>query len=190
VETNRSRWDVNVLKVGLGIALIVLLTKATDILVPDDWYFSFSAFLFAVPEETTWQAVVIKLLIPVIVGIILGFLAAENPIETATAAGFSGAFLLTWPAVVDWTYIIPEELSERRGAFLIIYLFYFAAYAYLSRVGSRLTLIYLAALLKYHNKTRPDLIKDLLDWKESVRPLIIAGVASVLSYLLSKIFAS
>jgi hypothetical protein len=55
-----SIWKMNFLIVCLGVALVIVLTKATSLLVEWSWYFTFGAFLFEV-TPIQWPAILIKL---------------------------------------------------------------------------------------------------------------------------------
>ncbi|MBL8153048.1 MAG: hypothetical protein JNM70_02590 [Anaerolineae bacterium] len=190
MNLSQPRWKVNILFVALGTALVIVLTRLSSVVAPQNWYFTFGALLYEVPEPTSWQAVVIKFGIPVVVGLILGFVETENPSITAASAGFLGAFILTWPALTSWELYAPAPLLDRRGAFYLVYLFYFTAFAYLEMVGARLTLVYLQATgAGKAKKSRQKIVADLLDWKETVRPIVVGVITGVLSVVASKVFA-
>lgn len=190
MNLSQPMWKVNILFVALGTALVIILTRLSSIAAPHNWYFTFGALLYEVPEPTSWQAIVIKFGIPVVVGLLLGFVETENPSITAASAGFLGAFILTWPALTSWELYAPAVLMDRRGAFYLVYLFYFTSFAYLAMVGSRLTLVYLQTTgAGKAKKSRQKIVADLLDWKETVRPIVVGVVTGVLSVVASKVFA-
>ncbi len=189
MTTNLAKWNVNAIKVAVGVALVIILTKLSSMLAPQGWYFSFSAFLFSVPTAVGWQAVVIKFGIPVVMGLVLGFWDDDNPGINAASAGFLGAFILAWPAITDWGLFAPFELQDRQGAFLMVYLLYFVAFGYLALFGAGLTHRYLELLKTKQNKTREDLLLDLLDWKTTIRPIIFGVVTGAVSIFLGQTFS-
>jgi hypothetical protein len=116
-EARRARrhtscWKMNFLIVCLGVALVIVLTKATSLLVEWGWYFTFGGFLFGV-TPIQWPAILIKLGISILVGLLIGFFVQENSRGTAGAIGFSSAFILAWPAINDWQLHARPELVDR-----------------------------------------------------------------------------
>jgi hypothetical protein len=184
-----AKWNVNIIKVGVGVAIIILLTKLSSLLA-EQWYFSFGAFLFQYPNPIAWQAVVFKFAIPIVAGLILGFLDEDNPSASGASAGFIGAFVQTWPAITAWELFAPFELYDRQGAYLVVYAIYFVAYAYLTMFGAGLTHQYLHLLKTKQNKTRQDLLLDLLDWKTTIRPIIFGVVTGAISLFLGQTFSN
>jgi hypothetical protein len=182
-------YRINALKTAIGVALIILITKATALLAPVGGYFTFGAFLYSFPTPVGWPAIVLKFAIPIIVGVVIGVIAPENPRTTAGATGFLAAFILAWPAVVAWNAIVPDDLADRQRVFLIVYLLYFASYAYLCMVGARLAVIYFAFQERHKGKTRTDIAVDLLDWSKTLKPAVVGATTGVLSMLLAKLFA-
>jgi hypothetical protein len=164
-----STWKINFWHLCLGIALIIVMTKATTLL-PDGWYFSFSRALYGVPERPELPAILVKFFIPVVAGCFIGFLSQDNPMGTAGAVGFSAAFILAWPAFNSWELYVDKSLVDREYAFKLVYLLYFVAYYYLAIWGARLTTIYLN-FLEQQGQTRIHIIRGLLDWEKSLKPL-------------------
>jgi hypothetical protein len=76
------------------------------------WYFTFGGFLFGV-TPIQWPAILIKLGIPILVGLLIGFFVQENSRGTAGAIGFSSAFIVAWPAINDWQLHARPELVDR-----------------------------------------------------------------------------
>jgi hypothetical protein len=184
-----SIWKMNFLIVCLGVALVIVLTKATSLLAPHGWYFTFSGLLYGVPERPPWPAVLIKFAVPIVAGLFVGFFAQENPQGTAGAVGFSSAFILAWPAINAWElYVTDERLLDREYAFKIVYLLYFLAYSYLAIAGARLTTVYLNFAAQ-QGETRTSIIAEILDWKKSVKPALIGVGSSAVSFIFSKIFS-
>jgi hypothetical protein len=190
--TNRenSIWNVNFLKVSLGVFIIFLLNKSLVYLAPHEWYFTFGALLFGYPQPIAWQAIFIKFAIPVITGFLLGFISQENAKGIAGVAGFLSSFILAWPALIAWEFNAPIELIDRQHAFQIVYLLYFAAYSYLSIVGARFNSIYLSWYRnKKNGKQMRIVLTDLSNWKDTIKPILIGAISSVLATVLGKAFS-
>jgi len=114
-----------------------------SLLAPYGWYFTFSGVLYGVPNPPNWPAIMIKFVIPIVVGSVIGVIAPENPKGTAGAVGFSAAFILVWPALNDWASVAPRSLIGKEYVFKMVYLLYCAAYYYLAIWGAKLATIYL-----------------------------------------------
>jgi hypothetical protein len=121
---------------------------------------------------------------------VVGLFVEENPKGTAGAIGFLAAFIMAWPAINDWDLYAPYGLWSKEYAFKIVYLLYMLSYFYLAILGTRITNIYLNWLATHKKETRTDIIADILDWKKSVRPAILAIGSYAGSYILGKLFAS
>jgi hypothetical protein len=183
-------WKINFLVLGAGVALIIILTKLTGLVAPQGWYFTFRDFLYQYTEHLKLPAILIKISFPLLAGILVGLFVEENPKGTAGAIGFLAAFIGAWPALNDWLLYAPPGLESKEYAFKIVYLLYMLSYFYLAILGTRITNIYLNWLAIHKKETRSDIISDILDWKKSVRPAILAIGTSLASFILGKLFAS
>jgi hypothetical protein len=188
-DMDSSIWRMNFLLVCVGVALVMVLTKLSSLLAPYGWYFSFTEFLFTQSDKPYWPAVVVKFAIPIVGGIFVGFFETENPKGTAAAVGFASSFILAWPALNDWAlYVTDEVVAKREYAFKIVYVLYFFAYSHLGMVGARLATLYLK-FAEEHGQTKESIISDLLEWKGSIKPALIAIVSSGASFVLNKVFS-
>jgi len=184
-----SKLNVHFGVIAFGVAVIILITKATSFLEPYDSYFTFTGFLYESPEQISWRAIVIKFGIPIIVGLLVGFIAKDNPKGNAGVVGFLSSFILAWPVLVEWELLAPSSVQERRNAFLVIYSLYFGSYTYLCICGSRVTTIYLEWLSANKNQDRKDIIADVLDWKNTIKPILLGVLSAIFSVYLQKIFS-
>lgn len=183
-------WNVNFLKVSVGVFIIILLNKLVAYLAPYEWYFSFGALLFGYPQPIAWQAILIKFTIPFIAGLVVGFSSQENMKGTAGIAGFLASFILAWPALNAWESVAPLELLDRQRAFQIVYLLYFAAYSYFSVIGARFSSIYLKRYWKKRSGRKvKSILSDLSDWSDTIKPILIGVISGILATILGKLFA-
>lgn len=148
--------SVNLKILVYATAFMLLSIKLSNFFLPDRMYFSFSSFLYGSQEILRLPALVAKLLVPfasaaVFSGMTLWYYrravllgADRSRIEqvqsdqlelTITTAGFMTAFLLAWPYIILWDVLISVHLNDFRLVFLIAYVLYFMAFAYLARSG-------------------------------------------------------
>lgn len=148
----------------LGVVVTITMVKLTQFL-PGSLYFSFTGLVnadssmfvlnpsnlyagkldpdFGVPmgiaEDTPpmhWLAIVIKLALPFLVGIGLGYVAKLHEVSTIGSATLCASILLWWPMALLWYELAPYEVANMRLEFLGLYVVYSLAYFFLGRAGA------------------------------------------------------
>jgi hypothetical protein len=198
---------VNLYGLTIGVFAILLLTKLASYLTPYKLYFSFTSMLFDDRASFKWEALIIKLAIPCVVGFCLFYLPhrwmvwtrdgsrsyrrifrylAREARLTAMAVGFYAALLSAWPFIAYWDVLQRPDLIDRRLPFLFVYLLYFIGYSYFAGFG-----VSLAQLVLRDHLTRSmnASIPQRVAWFEAVRTslfgLITSGIATYLASGLS-----
>jgi hypothetical protein len=153
---------INSVAFAIGIALMILIVKASSFLAPFNLYFSISTLVVGGSELFSPWALLVKLAIPFLVGFLICFLPykmADHPwvlntkistslrdyasgyaVTTAQAAAFFGSLLLSWPMIVHWDILAAFEVRELRALFIVSYLVYFVAYGFMGGAGARTAL--------------------------------------------------
>jgi hypothetical protein len=199
---------INIYALTLGIFATLLLTKLASYLTPYKLYFSFTSMLYDDRASFRWEALIIKLTIPCIVGFCLFYLPhrwmvwtrdgsssfrrifrylAREARLTAMAVGFYAALLSAWPFIVYWDVLQRPDLIERRLPFLFVYLLYFIAYSYFTGFGVSLAQLVLRDhLTRNMNASLPQRVA----WFEAIRTsfvgLVTSGIATYLASGLSQ----
>ena len=133
----------------LCVFAIVLLTRLSSLLSPFNLYFTFSDLISAPRGTYNPFPFIIKLAIPLLVGVLYYSLfkhrdsLVSSPQEpsglnlelTALAGGGFGALLLAWPAIVLWEFVITGAVLTLRAEFVLIYALYVVAFAFLTSAG-------------------------------------------------------
>jgi hypothetical protein len=184
-------WNVNILVVSAAALLIVLLTGVAKYFEPQGGYFSFSAFLYSYPEPLRPGAILVQVAIPLFVGAALPILPIQNARQSALSAGALGAFLVVWPVGYLWQEleIGISGLGPRRGAFVLVFGLYVVAEAFLCATGLRVALAYQQWARKRRAREPFSLAGALLDWKESIKPGLIALFTSILTLIVGRLFS-
>jgi hypothetical protein len=194
-----ARRSINPQAFAVGVFMTVMLTKAASYLTPYKLYFSFSSFLYSERSLFRWEALTLKLLIPVAVGFLLyyvpfqwmmltqgssvsyraiyRYLALQADV-TARAAGFFSALLLAWPFVVYWDILMAPTLQHLRLPFLCVYLLYFVSFTYFSGLGVSLAQMLLRSRLP-QRATRT--AEGQVAWLGAVRTSVMGIVTSAIA---------
>jgi hypothetical protein len=195
---------VNIYGFALGIFATLMLTKLASYLTPYKLYFSFTSMLYDDRAAFKWEALIIKLAIPCIVGFCLFYLPhrwmvwtrdgsrsyrrifrylAREARLTAMTVGFFAALLSAWPFIVYWDVLQRPDLIDRRLPFLFVYLLYFIAYAYFTGFGVSLAqLVLRQSLTRSMNADIPQRVA----WFDAIRTSFFGLVTSaVATYLAS-----
>jgi hypothetical protein len=201
-----TRASVNLAGFVGGVFATVFLTKAASYLTPYKLYFSFSSFLYGTRSIFRWEALTIKLLIPVIVGFLLfvgpfywmlatqgsafsvrtfyRYLAQQSDL-TARSVGFFAALLMAWPFIVYWDILMEPTMIGFRFPFLCVYLLYFVSYAYFAGLGVSLGRLVVRDRLP---KQATENLGGRLAWLEAVRTSFIGIVTSgIATYFASRL---
>lgn len=132
-------------------AAVILFTKLSSLLSPFNLYFTFSDLITSSREGYNPLPFLIKVGIPFAVGMVFYSLfrrrdvaLKENAVAqpdfinlelTAQAGAGFAALLLAWPAIVLWEFVVKDPVLELRLPFLLIYVLYIVAFAYLCCAG-------------------------------------------------------
>lgn len=191
--------SVNVVLLAVGIAWFLVLVKVTGYFLPGRLYFSFTSFLFEEGELDKLGALAVKLVVPFAGAFALAYpfrwIAAHVPVETqplralrsvvdeqleltVSTAAFFSAFLLAWPYIILWNVLINPELHEQRLVFLVAYVAYFYAYAYLARSG-----VQTAEALLSKSTGSQEVSIPILE-RTAVKPLV-SGLSGAVSAVIS-----
>jgi hypothetical protein len=194
---------VNIYGFTLGIFATLMLTKLASYLTPYKLYFSFTSMLYDDRAAFKWEALIIKLAIPCIVGFCLFYLPhrwmvwtrdgsrsyrrifrylAREARLTAMATGFFTALLSAWPFIVYWDVLQRPDLIDRRLPFLFVYLLYFIAYAYFTGFGVSLAqLVLRQSLTRSMNADIPQRVA----WFDAIRTSFFGLVTSAIATYLA-----
>lgn len=167
-----------------GVSSILLLTQLLRLL-PNQFYFTFSGFVFGNEEQPDVLSVVFKLGIPAIAGGLLGFVWEEDGIDVAPVAGFVGAFVLAWPAIMLWEFVVSPALVEKRNAFLVLYILYGLSYSCLCRLFSFAGLQLRA---KYHASGGTGI--SSLNWKSITETVVATVICTGLQFIWGHVYVS
>jgi hypothetical protein len=100
-----------------------------------------SEFRSSVVAQTGWQyafALLIRLMVPVVAGVLLALLlGAQSRISIATGGAFA-AFLLAWPVALLWDGIVAPRYLDLRLLFLCFYFAYVLSFFTLAWLGATL----------------------------------------------------
>ena len=194
---------VNIYGLTLGIFATLLLTKLASYLTPYKLYFSFTSMLYDDRAAFKWEALIIKLAIPCIVGFALFYLPhrwmvwtrdgsrsyrrifrylAREARLTAMTVGFFAALLSTWPFIVYWDVLQRPDLIDRRLPFLFVYLLYFIAYAYFTGFGVSLAQL---VLREHLTRNMNASIPQRVAWFEAIRTSFFGLVTSAIATYLA-----
>jgi len=135
--------------VFLAIGLLIVLVNQLNERYLYGHYFNISQILTGIPSNVKRLGVPLRLVVPVVAGIVVGFLPLSNNLLNtlllaALAAGF-GAFLLVWPPLLR-PESLPEELAERHYELRILYVAFVTFYSVLGALGGALAGLVLAIL--------------------------------------------
>jgi hypothetical protein len=136
-------------------------------------------------KDTSFLSVVFKMAIPAIAGLLLGFMWEEDGVDVASAAGFGGAFVLAWPAIILWEFVVIPEVVLKRNAFLVLYLLYALSYSYLCRFFS-----YAGLRLRARYSTSAQISITNLDWKTIISSLVGSVISGALTLLWPVLYVS
>ena len=183
-----KKLNIDFIGLMVGSVSIILLTNLTHYLDlfsgSYHLYFSFSAFIYQTPYPLGWDAITVKLLLPVIGGVLVSFIVKEDIVPTAACAGFLAAFIQTWPAVIDWDRVAPPGIHGYRYVFLSLFFLYFIAYYNFGKFGGRAG-VAIKRVLGRHNIESKAIIKEMLDYNTSIKPLLIGLIVSIISFVIS-----
>lgn len=141
----------------MGILLFLLVNRVYAIILPDRFYFSFSAFLLDNRDLAKLPALVVRLSQPFLVSFVamlalrrlasvqssaLGRAGSFDRLSTdqaaltlAFAAGFT-ALLLAWPYILLWDILIDPALAPYRVLYLVAYLAYVVGVGFFALSGA------------------------------------------------------
>jgi hypothetical protein len=202
------RLSINPYAFAGGLFGTVVLTKVASYLTPYKLYFSFSSFLYSHRSIFRWEALMLKLLIPCIIGFLLFYLPfqwmrftrgstinyraiyrylALQASLTARAVGFFSSLLLAWPFIVYWDILMQPGLQHLQLQFLCVYFLYFISYAYFAGFG-----VHLARLFVREQLPQPatrDLVGRLA-WVETVRTSFMGMLTSAIATYFASILGA
>ena len=203
-----SRININPYAFAGGVFGAVVLTKVASYLTPYKLYFSFSSFLYSHSSIFRWEALILKLVIPCIVGFLLFYLPfqwmrwtrgstisyrtiyrylALQASLTARAVGFFSSLLLAWPFIVYWDVLMQPVLQHLQFQFLCVYFLYFISYSYFAGLGVNL------ARLTVREQLPQPATRDLmgrLAWLETVRTSFMGIVTSAIATYFASILGA
>ncbi len=176
--------------------------KVAGYLLPDQAYFTFSAFLFDERPVLRAGALILKLLPPVVVaffvtlafhrllsaqramgrpgGVFESIIAARQLSTTLTASAFLSALLMAWPYILMWDMLIDPIMASHRLTFLLAYFIYFAGYAWFARTGVELAEVVIGSRGS---------VEDL-SWVTAMRHPFLKPVSTALSGALASAVAT
>lgn len=147
--------------------VFLLLGRFVSVLVPNQYYFSFSAFLLDNRDLNKPLALFVKLAQPFGIGflgvLLIGKLARiqaialghpgslttvldeQAPLTFAFSAGLV-ALLLAWPFILLWDILIDPMLAPYRAIYLLSYLAYAFAYFFFALSGAQTASVFALAM--------------------------------------------
>lgn len=137
------------LVVVFAVGLVIVLVTQLNERYLYRHYFSISQIMTGIPSNAKRLGVPLRLVVPVVAGIAVGFLPLSNNLLNALllaalAAGL-GAFLLVWPTLLRPEYL-SEELADRHYELRILYAAFVTLYSGLGALGGALARLVLAIL--------------------------------------------
>jgi hypothetical protein len=129
------RAKVNISAAALGVAIIIALTRLSARL-PERYYFTFEGFILNPRPEAHWISLAAKLFIPIVAGLVLGYIWRGEGKVAAAVAGFCGPSLMMWPLLTNWDVVAPASISGYFSPFILLYCLYIAASTYLCMTGA------------------------------------------------------
>jgi len=126
------------LAVTVGALAIVGLMWANRRFAPR-LYFPLRDIIYGLDSAVTWRALLLKLGIPFLTGLVIGWALSEGGAVAAAGACFLASFILVWPG-----FSSPERLSyevaKRRQELNVIYVLFMLSYTLLGLAGGQLGL--------------------------------------------------
>jgi hypothetical protein len=143
----------------LAIAAFVnfFTIRISGLFLPDQYYFSFSAFLFDTRDLDKPIAITIKLMMPFVVAFLIAIsvlmlrkarndhefsvdrIDAMLETQLSLTLAFSAMFvsvLMAWPNILLWDILVMAELQPYRLLFLAAYFAYFVSVFYFAMAGA------------------------------------------------------
>ncbi len=195
----------------LALLVNVAVIRLGSYLLPDQLYFSFSAFLFDNRDLVKPLALAIKLMMPFVAAFgltalvmalaraqaaagagagspeaNLGAIVEHQLAITLAYAAFFAALLMAWPYILLWDLLIDPAFARFRLLFLVAYFAYFVAYAFFALAGANT-----ARTLFTPDPERPPVTWATLTTHPLTKPLFnaVGGAvsASVAAFLATRI---
>ena len=153
------------------VFLFLLMTKIASLLLPQTYYFSFSAFLFDNRELEKLPALAAKLAQPFFLAFCVIFVLARLSRSSRQLFGSTGnlseiisdqasitlsfaaalsALLLAWPYILLWDILIDPVLAPYRALYLLSYIAYVVGFSFFALSGAETARVFLS--LKDHSK--------------------------------------
>lgn len=181
-----------------GMLINFLLIRLAAFFLPDEFYFSFTAFLF--DNETLVRPVALagKLAIPTIAAfVVVAFLAYRRSLErgilgrksrvqevlseqaalSMAYAALLVAVIMAWPYVILWDLLIDPIYAQHRLVYLLAYIAYFIAAAFFALAGANTAV---ALFRARHDEDTPPLTLAHLRDHPMIKPFweALSGVAA------------
>jgi len=134
---------------------VLVGARLLSLAIPSEYYFTFQSLFSDRPSQKMALAVLGKMLSPLLVGFMLGWLLdvatrqTEGVNRHATLArrlrqrwapsiflgAFSAAFISAWPMIVYWDLLANPEVAHLKALFFAMYLIYMFAFGYVALLG-------------------------------------------------------
>ena len=183
---------------------VLVASRLLSLAIPSEYYFSFQALFSDRPSQKIVIAVLGKMLAPLVVGFVAGWVLDLVTRETerinrrATLArrlrqrwspsvflgGFSAAFISAWPMIVYWDLLANPEVGHLKALFFVLYVIYMLAFAYVALLGL-LAAIFLREHLAGDAATRKIVSAGELS-RVGALWLLHSGIASVVLEMITR----
>ncbi len=121
----------------LGTVLLLVLTWLYgEIFVGTSTYFSFADLASSSHTDLPIWGLILRLLVPVLVGFAVAAVSTGNPRKEATLSGAIGSFLHAWPAL--YVNYVPQFLEGQRARTMVVYGLFVLSYTALANLGALL----------------------------------------------------
>lgn len=124
------RLIMTVLAGGLAIELSIRVLAR----VHPESYFGLSELIRGLDRDLSWRGFILRLVIPLVAGAVVGLLNPEARIAAGAASAGLGALLVIWPPLIH-DHLLPHGTHQHKNAVRVIYVLYLIAFLLLGLVG-------------------------------------------------------
>lgn len=171
--------------VAIGTICLFVLSRIYGIIFFETkYYFTPSDIANASNNELEVIGILLRLALPIIAGILIGYASRGKPTTEALLSGFLTALLLSWPVIYFPTtrsLLLPSSIASKPGLIWAIYGSFIASYSLLCKTGANMGLL----LRKFSTTTTFKSLFAILDMKDALRTVIIGVITTALWNLLS-----
>lgn len=134
---------------------VLAVSRMLSLAIPSEFYFTFQSLFSDRPAQYLVLAMLGKMMAPLIVGFIAGWVLVTVARGRSASSrwsglrrrlrgrwspsvflgGFFAAFLSAWPMILYWDLLANPEVVHLKPIFLFLYILYMLAYGYIALLG-------------------------------------------------------